>query len=185
MTSLFRKSKCNDEEIIRLISLDDRSFAQAYKCIQKNYFPTLRGFLINEGIYRKVEQSDMITDAILIFRRKIIEGNFIKTDAKIGAYLAAIIKNLIRNHRKNKKFETLEVDEDYFRGGIVKDKNQEQTMSHIFELIGQLSVFCQELLIAFYLHNMSLEGFAKKKGMSAVAVRKSKERCIKKLRSNI
>ena len=101
MFTIFRKLECNDNEIVRLIGLNnDRAFTEAYKCIKRLYFPMIKGFLIKKGMYSIDKQSDILSDAILIFRGKIIEGGYKKGDTKISTYLIEIIKYLILDDRK-------------------------------------------------------------------------------------
>jgi len=131
------------------------------------------------------EFNDLYTDAALILRQNIINNKVTSLDS-IKSYLLTICLNLrkkkytefSRIQKKNEEIRLLyypnsdkKVDDDMYKD------NQEKAHSSL----KQLSKKCQEVLIAYYVHDLSMKEIAVEMEFSSANVAKtSKMRCRKK-----
>ncbi len=170
-------------DIVRsqLIKGDNSSLGKLYldcKSYCLNYFRKKYGI-------GDQEFSDLYTDAVMILRGNIINGK-VSSFKSINSYLLTICLNL-KKKEKSKLSRIQNINEEirllYYPNSdkeIDKDllkQNERKAQTSL----SKLSEKCQKLLIAYYVHDLSMKEIAEELGLSSSDVAKtSKMRCRKK-----
>lgn len=128
---------------------------------------------------------DVFTEAILIFRKNIISGKITSLTDPVN-YLVSVCHNLIKSkNRKEKKISNKESEVRllFYENGYntVEESIQKEHLIKICKkALASLTKRCQQILIAFYVHNMSMKEIAEEIELSSSDVAKTlKSRCFK------
>lgn len=170
----------NDEALTELVN------DHKYKLVAKNlyrYFPAVLKFVRGAGGSRQ-EAEDVFQDGLLIFFRKVEQGNF-EGRSSAQTYLYGICKHLWLDELRRKKravnLQDLEVtDEPVYSA---EEHQLLRRAEQAFQMLGQK---CKDLLMLFYFKRESLVSIAKQLGFSSDKVAKNqKYRCLEKAKEHL
>jgi len=170
-------------EIVRtqLIKGDNSSLGTLYlhcKSYCLNYFR--KKYSIGDEDF-----NDLYTDAVMILRENIIKGK-VSSFNSINSYLLTICLNL--NKKQKTKFTRIQNKNEEIRLLYYQNSDKEidkdllkQNERKAQSSLSRLTEKCQKLLIAYYVHDLSMKEIAEELGLSSSDVAKtSKMRCRKK-----
>jgi RNA polymerase sigma factor (sigma-70 family) len=147
--------------------------------------PYCKNYLRKKYSISDEEFSDFYTDAALVLRQNIINGK-VKSFDSINSYLLTICLNLKKKQfseisRAQKKSEEIRLlyydneDKEIEKGVFKQNAKKAQ------DALKRLSEKCQQILTAFYVHDLSMNEIADELEFSSSDVAKtSKMRCHKK-----
>ncbi len=174
-----------EESLIdQLKSADDLVVNQAFKLLFREYYPTIKSFILsNNGTVRDAE--DIFQDSLIIFYKKIRSGQLELTCA-LKTYIYSICKYLWFNKIRKKKELELEEGEDFI---LIEESHLEVLMKTergelVADLFGRLGTECQSILILFYYEHRRMKEIAKElKLVSEQVAKNKKSKCMKKLKA--
>ena len=131
------------------------------------------------------EISDLYTDAALVLRQNIINGKVTSLNS-INSYLLTICLNLKK--KQNTEFSRAQKKSEEIRLLYYQNEDKEvdssafkQNAKRAQASLKRLSDKCQKILIAYYVHDLSMKEIASELDFSSSDVAKtSKMRCHKK-----
>lgn len=128
----------------------------------------------------KDDAKDLFVDAVLIFRRKILNGE-ISYLTSLEYYLYRTCEN---NYLANIKKEVSKTNNQYNVEQFLYSKSEEVSVAQKESgkiSWGKLSEKCKNMIYLFYVKSMSMEEIANRLGLSNADTAKStKSRCMKK-----
>jgi RNA polymerase sigma factor (sigma-70 family) len=128
---------------------------------------------------------DLFTDSIIVLRENLLNRK-VQNLNNIKSYLTGICINLAKEKKKkhinkNKKMDLVRLL--YYENGhntIEAKEEQEELVKICKSALIKLSERCQKILVAFYVHKMSMQEIAEDLEMSSRDVAKTiKSRCYK------
>jgi RNA polymerase sigma factor (sigma-70 family) len=146
------------------------------------HFEDCMKYLTNKfGIQQSIAY-DMTMDALILFRRKLLEGKigygnirFLFTQMACQLYLKSI----------NKKATHTDISE---AGDLIEQEQDDlfddESLGLLDQAWDQLCEDCRGLLKRFYYHKATLKEIAEEQQKTAAALRKQKQRCVEKLRKH-
>ena len=141
--------------------------------------------VLSKNLCDEIQAEDFFTESLLVFRDNLISGK-IKFLSNPKSYLSGICINLARDliqkeRRKEKKIDQLRLlyDEyDYNEIDVAEPK--QELIAICKKALSLLSERCQQVLVAFYVHRLSMKEIAQELGLSSGDVAKTiKSRCYK------
>jgi len=159
---------------------------QKLKEIYLQFKPDCTRVLLSKNYCDINATEDIYNDAIIIFRKNLIQGK-IKELPNLKGYLNSTCINLARE-KKRKQIKTLKKEAEvrlllYENDHNIVDDDQELTQARINicrKALKTLSDKCQTILTSFYVHSMSMKEIAEHLGLSSKDVAKTlKSRCYK------
>ena len=176
----FLRFLISDDQIIKSIRQgDDSVLSYLY---EKNLRMIMKYTLQNNGTEN--DATIILQDALVIFWEKA-RGEDFTLKSKISTYLYAVArKKWLQELAYRKKHTTLDNLGD--KPGDLKaadDSMEENELAGIVKkCMGQLSTLCQEILMAFYYNEQSMQEISKLLGLANEDVAKSKKyQCKKEL----
>ena len=166
---------CTDKQTIELIlQLNRRTEHNAVKCLKKCEKSTNQ-VLNKMGLQEPKERFSVFNLALAEFIIQVRTGRFILTgEAKICTYITEIAKRKWLAILKKKK------PIDSGTNLLVETKEQNYN-EHLHQALKRLNPEDQEILVAFYFYNMSLDDFATRNNLSHAAAKKRISRARQKL----
>jgi len=174
-----------DEQIIDLISQrkEHKALVKLYK-----YQGKVEGLIMGRG-GSKQDAIDIFQDALLIFCKKIWEGNF-KLTSKIDTYLYSVCYNIWRNElAKRNQQHSFEIDEKL---ELAEEDNlneiliKEAKLKSVEAILLKLGEPCLKLLKLFYYEALRMKEIATRMGYSSEKTAKAqKYKCIERAKKMI
>lgn len=124
---------------------------------------------------------DASMDTLLLFRRRLVEGKLQYGNLR---YLYTRMASQVYLRQQNRTPLTTEIQEESVVDTIPApladaDREDQKLLGAAWD---KLEAPCQELLKRFYYGKQPLSEIAAESGRTAAAIRKQKERCVKRLR---
>jgi len=174
-----------DEKIIELITQykEDKALVKLYR------YQSVITTLVQKNGGSKEDALDIFQDALIIFCKRIWEGNF-KLTSKIDTYLYSICYNLWRNEleKRNRRMasnsnsEMQLVDDDHMHELIEKESKIKQ----IETVLRKIGDPCMKLLKLFYYEALKMKEIAKQLGYKSEQTAKAqKYKCIERAKKMI
>lgn len=147
--------------------------------------------LTSKNYCDKEKALEVFTDAVLILRKNIISGKITSLTNPIN-YIISVCNNIIRSdNRREKKIvnKKEEVRLLFYESGYnsaEENIQKEHQISICKEALSRLSERCQKILIAFYIHELSMQEIAFEFEFSSSDVAKTiKSRCFKSWKKTV
>lgn len=164
-----------------LLNRDHSIFNKLYQDTKKSCLK----ILLSRNYCNEETANEVFTDAIMIFRKNVISKKITQLSNPVN-YLVSVCSNLIKNQKKivNKKLnKESEVRLLFYNNGYneVEDIDEkEYLIEQCKTALISLTERCQQILIAFYVHELSMKEIASELELSSSDVAKTlKSRCFK------
>lgn len=175
----------NSEVIEMLKSLDEGKKKAVLTYLHQRVYKTVRNFILrSRGSEQDAE--DYFHEGLIAFYL-LARKDKLAPDVNVEAYLYTICRNMWNKNIK-KQPHKMELSEEF--NNIASEDLQLRTLlsEERSELLGQLLASigkeCQQILIKFYFHRLSMKKIAEDLSISGEAVAKNKKsNCMKKLRA--
>jgi len=143
--------------------------------------------LISKNLCSEEESKEVFTEALIIFHKNIINGK-IQNLSSVRSYLISTCINLARKKNQYISKTQKKLDEvrllfyDNNDTTIEERENKEDLISICQKALASLSERCQKIIVAFYIHHLSMKEIAQQLELSSSDVAKTlKSRCHKSL----
>lgn len=172
-----------DDEVIRWIREGDRE--KALQFLYKKYRQPVVGW-IKKHFYVPLDVAvGVFQDSLVSFFLQISRDDFTWKPGSIRNYLIGTSKNILhKRFRANERF-TRSFDFDSIPDRSVQSFEEQDSHVYLRELVENLGDSCRELIKMFYFHDAGTHTIAQTMGISEAAVRKRRQRCLKKLRESL
>lgn len=188
---MLNKNKYSKKEKYRLIQSIKRGGETGRKAIDKiyrdyNYMNYLHQ-VTHDYKLSQADVADKFHDAIIIFRRNVREDKF-DINNNIQIYLTSIVKNLIQNSKRHKKYDQLTTSAIESSG--VEDSTtayyaRKESKEKLNELLELISPKCKRLLMLWQ-YQYTYDEIAEKLDLeNRENARKHKYRCMNKLMKHV
>lgn len=171
-----------DKEI--LVAIREGKDKEVVKSLYTNILPNIEHFICsNSG--SKDEAFDVFQDAIMIFYKQVINGQFDESKYKVHGYVYTISKNLWINIAKKKgrarKWQS-EQDTERMEDSFLDHVIDEERLKILDKLFNSLDDKCIKLLTLSIYHRLSMREIAEKLDIpNEATVKVQCHRCRKKL----
>jgi RNA polymerase sigma factor (sigma-70 family) len=173
--------KYDADEILGLIN--ENNFKDYLKGIYVYVYPIAKKIKKEYAQKNEIQVEDIVQETVIRFYRYASEGK-LKNGENIEGLLFVMAKNLILNHLKKSKIETIELSENFDKiTDNQQDESQVEWRATLFrQLLNQLSEACQQLINAYYYQNLSMKEISLNLAYNSEDVAKSKHyKCKQKL----
>lgn len=167
------------ESFDRLLQELKRGDETLFQTIFLAHFQDCIKFISNKYGLQHEKAYDITMDALLLFRRRLLEGKISYGNIR---FLFTRMAGQIYLKQANKEIAKVEISEIQ---GLLNDEDEEldsETLEAFNQAWEQLGTDCRGLLKRFYYYKATLKEIAEEQQKTAAALRKQKQRCIEKLR---
>lgn len=173
----------SDEKIIQMLreGKDTVAFTKLY-----DHLPKVEK-LIRNNSGSNADARDIFQDALIIFHQKV-KGGELKLTASIGTFLYSICRNLWMDElRRRKKQPSAELHSEFSAADESEKASMKERLLILAEkAIRQTGKKCEDLLIKFYIHKMSMQDIARQLGYSSVNTAKTRKyKCLERAKQNL
>jgi len=152
-----------------------------------SYLKDCQTVLVSKNLSDMEGSNEIFTESILILHKNIISGKITELSS-VRSYLISVCMNLARkkNYFVSKTQKKLdEVRLLFYENNdtsIEEEQNKEELIDICKKALSSLSERCQKIILAFYIHNLSMKDIAAQLELSSGDVAKTlKSRCYKTL----
>jgi len=147
--------------------------------------------LMSQSLCAEDDTTDIIIEALVVFRKNLMSGK-IQQISSLKSYLLATCINLAKkiNQKKLRTQKKLEDVRLLFYDnndiGVEERERKEDLIDLCMKAFSSLSEGCQKVIMAYYVHEMSMKEIAHEFNLSSSDVAKTKKsRCYKSLMSAV
>ena len=173
MNNNFGLSQVEFEEMVNDLK---KNKTQIFEQIFLNHFDDCLMYLKKFRGASHQDAYDASMDTLLEFRRRLVEGKL-----KYGNLRFLFTRMAVQIYQKNLKHFLPETDT--IPHSLVETPIDQEVLEQLNEAWKELGAACQQLLTWHYYGKMKLKEIAEQEQKSALAIRKQKERCLKKLKA--
>lgn len=151
------------------------------------YIQDCTNVLISKNLSNTEASKEIFTEALIIFHKNIISGK-IEELSSVRSYLISTCLNLARKKiqyisKTQKKLDEVRL---LFYGNndttVEERENKEDLIGICKKALASLTERCQKIIVAFYIHHLSMKEIAQQLELSSADVAKTlKSRCHKSL----
>ena len=143
------------------------------------HFEDCLQFISNKYTLQYEKAYDVTMDALLLFRRRLLEGKISYGNIR---FLFTRMAGQIYLKQTNKEISKVEISEVRDLLGEEGEEIDDETLEVLNKAWEQLGKECRGLLKRFYYYKSTLKEIAEEQQKNAATLRKQKQRCIEKLR---
>lgn len=180
-SGLARNFDLSEEQFEQLKEQLSQGDETLFRTIFLAHFESCINYLRNEYNLQHERAYDITMDALLLFRRRLLEGKikygnlrFLFTQMASHIYLKQVSRS--PSQQLKSEVQALLHEEKY-----ALDTDELQLLHKAWNLLGAK---CKELLKRFYYHKATLKEIAEEQLKPAGSLRKEKQRCVGKLREH-
>ena len=166
-----------EEEFNEMVVALQRNEMELFERIFLSHFKDCRSYLMREYNASADDAYDATMDTLLAFRRRLVEGK-----VKYGNLRFLFTRMAGQLYVKSQKAKTSEALTEITHRIADTYSSPDPNFIHLQNAWNELSLDCRRLLKDHYYGKMKLIEIALQEQKTDAAIRKQKERCIKKLR---
>ena len=148
-----------DDELLETLRLE-KSLTESIQFIYRNYFESLRWFILNNQGNRK--DAELVFQEVVISFVKAVQKKQYPAGTSIKIFLFALNKhtwvNELKKRNKNSKYK---IKYDKMENKAELDVSQfiasREVMNEIFGIVESLDATCKKILLMFYFENLSMQ----------------------------